>query len=334
MKYGILFCFLWPFLSHAQNKDTVLKYLDEQLHLTTKKNAVYYGVAVKQGDHWMLYALYPDTTPILKAYFRDRELKIKDGPYHAFYPKRLKAQQGYYADNLMYGIWQTWYTNGQLKDSGMVNNNQMTGEWKTWYPNGQLMILEHYKERPDSLKTRAVFAQFNNIYTGYRDGEIRTWYPDGKLESSGTFANDQMQGTWKWYHDNGHPSTVEEYHQAKLTAIECFDTLGNKTGDFCAVARPAVLQEYGNYKEFIYQNLRWPEEAFKKKIQGEVKVQFTINKHGVLENLVLECEQEILKKAVLELFDQMKDWYPAVSHNRAISSEEKMTIPFYFRNGF
>jgi hypothetical protein len=43
-----------------------------------------------------------------------------------------------------------------------------------------------------------------------------------------------------------------------------------------------------------------------------VKVQFTINKHGVLENLVLECEQEILKKAVLELFDQMKDWYPAV----------------------
>ena len=66
MKYGILFCFLWPFLSHAQNKDTVLKYLDEQLHLTTKKNAVYYGVAVKQGDHWMLYALYPDTTPLLK----------------------------------------------------------------------------------------------------------------------------------------------------------------------------------------------------------------------------------------------------------------------------
>lgn len=65
-----------------------------------------------------------------------------------------------------------------------------------------------------------------------------------------------------------------------------------------------------------------------------MKVQFTINKHGVLENLVLESEQEILKKAVLELFEHMKEWYPAVSHNRAIRSEEKMTIPFYFRNGF
>ncbi len=49
----------------------------------------------------------------------------------------------------------------------------------------------------------------------------------------------------------------------------------------------------------------------------------------MLEDLVVESDQEVLKKAVIELFGYMKEWYPAVSHNRVVDWEDKMEIPFY-----
>ena len=81
-------------MSFSQKKDTVFKFLDASLQLTTKKNAVYFGVAVKKKEGRLLQALYPDTTPVIKAWFKDKQLKINNGPYTLFYPKHTIAQVG------------------------------------------------------------------------------------------------------------------------------------------------------------------------------------------------------------------------------------------------
>lgn len=90
-----------------------------------------------------------------------------------------------------------------------------------------------------------------------------------------------------------------------------------------------MLKGFGNYQQYIYQNLLWPQEAIQNNIEGEVRVRFAVNKFGQLEKLVIESDKEVLKKAVEELFETMKEWYPAVSHNRNIDWEEQITIPFY-----
>lgn len=329
MKCGVFLFLLFPAVLYSQKKDTVLKYLDAWYQLTTKKNAVYYGVSIKEEDHWKLFAIYPDTTTLLKVYFKDSQLKIKDGPYYHYYPKNRIARQGFFSNNEMNGVWQTWFENGRKKDSGLMISNLMVGEWKTWYNNGAIMMQLNYAGGEPGVLNKIMSSVYGPGFVGMKDGSFRSWYSNGLNESIGQFKNDRMHGTWKWYHENGLPSTIEEYIEGKLLSIECFDTTGNQTGDFCPVSRPAVLQEYGDYKQFIYQNLHWPEEALKKRIEGEVKVRFRINKKGELENLVLETDKEILRKAVQELFEQMKAWYPAVSHNRLADWEEEMTIPFY-----
>lgn len=323
----LFICLLLPALAFAQKKDTVLTYLDEELNATSKKNAVYYGVAINQGDHWMLYALYSDTTPVLKAWFSDRQLKIKDGPYLVYYPQRKKAKEGTYANNKMSGTWRTWYPNGQPKDSGLMKDNQMVGEWKTWYENGQLAILGNYREK-QATALDVFLSEKIDVFTGTKDGVFTSWYTNGKMETTGFYAGDVLDSTWRWFHENGQPSTIEQYHMGKLASVQCFDTLGNFTGDLCPLSRSAGLQEYGDYKKFIYEHLLWPREAVRKGIEGDVRVRFTINKKGELVNLRVDTDQDLLKKAVLDLFDQMKEWYPAVSHNRVIDSEEEMIIPF------
>src|SRR6476660_8923051 len=136
---GLTLIFLFvSTLSFAQKRDTILKYFDAQLHLTDKKNAVYAGAAIRQQDHWFVFALYPDTSYILKAYYKDKTLSVKDGPYEVFYPHNKLAVAGAYHEDARIGVWRTWPENGQLKDSGLLNDNIRMGVWKSWYPDGQL----------------------------------------------------------------------------------------------------------------------------------------------------------------------------------------------------
>src|SRR5438309_9153801 len=124
-----LLLLLLPLHLWAQKKDTVSRYLDSNLQLTSRANASYYAVSIKAGDHWRLYSVYADTTPLLDVWFKDKKLEIKDGPYKVYYPKNVPAQSGWYKDNRRNGVWKTWYTGGLLKDSGLIKDDRLIDEW-------------------------------------------------------------------------------------------------------------------------------------------------------------------------------------------------------------
>src|SRR5689334_6572641 len=117
--YSLLLFFMLPALAQ---QDSIRKYLNAELQFTSKKNAVYAAMAIKSKDHWLLYAVYPDTTVLLQAYFKDAGLSIKDGSYILYHPKRIMAQKGFFTDNVPNGTWQSWYPNGQLNNEGILLN--------------------------------------------------------------------------------------------------------------------------------------------------------------------------------------------------------------------
>lgn len=336
MKNMLVSVLLLPLFAAAQKKDTIIRYLDEQLQLTTSKNAVYAGVSVKTEGGWYFYALYPDTTPLVKAYFKDRALKTKEGPYTIYYPGNQKAREGHYRNNVMVGVWKFWHPNGRLQDSGLIINNHTEGNWKSWHPNGQLQVDCHYREarlpQEKNLLAMQTDAATAPPYRGIRTGTYRSWYTTGQLEAEGAFEHNYMSGTWRWYHENGQPSAVEVYADGIITGLTCFDTTGRETGNLCSISKPALLKGFGDYKSFVYEHLTWPEEAIKKKIEGSVHVRFRVSRQGRLEKLVVESAQPLLKQAVIQLFENMPDWYPAISHNRTIHWDGEITIPFYRNN--
>lgn len=224
MKRTLLLLLLLPFFVEAQKtgKDTVLIFMDANLEPANAKKGVYTGIAIKVENGWLVYALYADTTPIIKAYYKNKNLTVKEGPYAAYYPKNKKAREGFYSNNQMTGSWRFWYPNGNLKDSGRLNNNYVAGFWKSWHANGNPLSESYFKENLDERDMNLLLvanvngqAQLNGI----RTGKFTSWYSGGLKESEGTFNNNVMDGEWRWYHSNGTPSTIETYSQGILTNL-------------------------------------------------------------------------------------------------------------------
>lgn len=339
MKRTLLLLLFIPFFAVSQkgHKDTTLVYLDENLNFTNAKNGAFAGLSIKVENGWLVYVQYPDTTPLLKAYFKDKNLTVKEGPYTAYYPKKIKAREGFYYNDKMNGNWRYWYPDGQLKDSGRLADDHLVGLWKSWHPNGNLSSESFFKEELTPVEINAAFIAHSGApppVSGIRTGSYTSWYMNGQKEAVGPFNENKMDGDWHWYHPNGARSTMETYTKGTVTNLQCFDSTGKASPDLCSIEAPALLKLYGDYRKFLYQNLNWPEEARKKKIEGDVRVRFQVSREGKLQNLTIQSNQPVLQKAVAEFFGQMQEWYPAVSHNRIVVWEDEITIPFRIGNYF
>ena len=174
-------------------KDSVRKYLDADLQFTTKKDVVYPAMAIKENDHWLLYAVYPDTSVLLAVYYKDAALTVKDGPFTLYHPKKIVAQKGYFINNIAEGHWQSYYPGGQIKNEGDVIHNHLSGVWKTWYANGLSMSSHTYlysdslqqggqpvHENSPAKKVVRVLDDFK--VEGKMEGASTTWYENGNKE--------------------------------------------------------------------------------------------------------------------------------------------------------
>jgi len=349
--------------SFSQKGDTVRRYFDEKLVLTTKNKMHFPGVTVRQNDHWYLFAVYPDTGMLIKSYFKDEDLRVKDGPFTLYHPKNIKAVEGRFDNNTPVGLWKYWYENGQLKDSGLLTNNNMVGEWRSWYEDGNLLSIAEYPD-PGSINTSTTrtsptprgasileyglpinkkHGQWRSFYPNgttrdsglfqkdQKQGLWKNWYDNAQMESIGRYRNDSLEGEWQYFRRDGSLSTKEIYAGNKIKSLECFDENGNSTGHLCSILKPAVAKgSFYNLKQYALDNIYWPKELDGKEVEGVVKVRYTISAEGkMIEFKVLETPHESLSKEVQRFFNSLEGWYPAISHNRAIDYTTEFSIEFY-----
>ena len=75
---------------------------------------------------------------------------------------------------------------------------------------------------------------------------------------------------------------------------------------------PRFIGDGGGLQSFIAKELRYPENARAKKIEGKVIVKFTVTKTGkVINPTVLKSPDPELSKAALDVIAKMPDWIPA-----------------------
>lgn len=340
------------------------RYFDENLVLTTRARSTYAGVTVKQGDHWYLFVIYPDTTTLLKCFYKDEDLRIKDGPFTLFHKKNIKAIEGIFVNNIPEGVWKYYYENGQIKDSGLVVHNRMVGSWRLWNDKGTLLAISDYPN-PDSITSTyttvltptpkgapvidykpPVGVRQGLSISFYENGKImdsgfyaankrtglwKRYYDSGQVESIGTYVLDQQEGNWQYFRRDGTLSTKEVYAKGKIQQLECFDENGNSSGSFCSIMKPAVAKgSFFNFRQYAEDNIFWPKELDGKDVEGTVKVKYTITAEGKLINFkVLESPHAALSKEVERFFNSLEGWYPAISHNRAIDYTTEFALDFF-----
>ncbi len=230
MKWLIVLTVIFPWINaDAQKSDTIPKYLDQKLAFTSKAKGVYPAVGIKTTDGWFLKAVYPDTTVLLTAYFKDKNFRIKNGRYQLYHGRNIKAMTGAYVENVAQGVWQYYYTNGQIKDSGLLIDNIMCGTWKSWNEKGRLIISAEYKKTPDksvqtqygrSVKTPAkksptVLPEMSPV-PGARDGLSLTYHANGQMQDSGAYSEDKRTGLWKTWYANGLQDAIGSFNRDSL----------------------------------------------------------------------------------------------------------------------
>lgn len=84
------------------------------------------------------------------------------------------------------------------------------------------------------------------------------------------------------------------------------------------------------YKAFLQRNVKYPAEAMRKKIQGAVRVGFTVKADGTVADVKVERKvSPLLDKEALRVVKSMPKWIPGQFEGKPVPV--KMTVPVQFR---
>lgn len=84
------------------------------------------------------------------------------------------------------------------------------------------------------------------------------------------------------------------------------------------------------YKRFLAQNVKYPAEAMKKRIQGSVRIGFTVNPDGSIVNAKVERKvNPLLDNEALRVVKSMPKWIPGKLNGKPVPV--KMYVPVNFR---
>lgn len=231
-----------------------------------------------------------------------------------------------------------YFPNGSILFHGFYKDKKLTtkdGMLTIYFPNGVKNIVSNFKDdNMDGIFTRwhanGNMSDSGVIHDNLKEGLWKTWYATTIPESEGKYLNGSPDGIWHWYHSNGKPATIETYKNGKLNDLSCFDTLGNNTGSNCRIDKKPCPEGARSFDQFVTDNLVYPDQAFKKGIEGTVKFEFNITKEGRLTRInFLNESNSLLQDEVVKFLKSVPKWEPAVSHNRNIDYLYTYTIPFY-----
>jgi protein TonB len=79
---------------------------------------------------------------------------------------------------------------------------------------------------------------------------------------------------------------------------------------------------------FLNRNLRYPDEAVEKEIQGTVVVQFIVDKEGVVSEVQAISGPEELQAEAVRVIKKSGKWVPAEQNGRKVKSYKKQPIKF------
>ena len=82
--------------------------------------------------------------------------------------------------------------------------------------------------------------------------------------------------------------------------------------------------------KFLQKNIRYPEEAKNKNIQGRVMVEFVIDTDGLVDDVkVLQGVHPLLDEAAIELVKAMPPWKPGSQDGKFV--RVKFSLPIRFQ---
>ncbi|MBS1771827.1 MAG: TonB family protein [Bacteroidetes bacterium] len=287
------------------------------------------------NENDFVYTEYDTVTGKKPTYICKYRNRKEEGPFIVYYQGSDKVKikgnfEGGLVDNKLY-----YYDSASQKvvKQSEFRKGAKTGTWYFYAVDGRLKSKENYSE--DQLDGELVtYDSIGNKYAIYnfRGGKK---HGNWKLNYYGTkqvwidynFMDDSLDGSLRTYYKNGKLKREETYNFGKLISSKCYSESGTEVQYFPVITNPKFESDVMTY---VGNNLRYPEDAKEKGIEGKVLVKFWINESGtvsdaeVLQGLSKSCDEEAIR-----IVSQMPPWEPATIDGTPYSMYQTVPIVFW-----
>ncbi len=171
-----------------------------------------------------------------------------------------------------------------------------------------------------------------------REGTFIFYGSRGNIIATGFYSNDFPSGEWCYFTEKGDTMQLLNYEHVyqhmKNNGQKPDDTLpamdtGNEV--FMVVEDMPVFRNgnAGEFRNFIFENLRYPVYASQKEIQGRVFVQFTVEKDGKVSNArIVRSAHPDLDAETLRVVMESPEWTPGRQRGQPVNVQ--FTFPVVF----
>ncbi len=238
----------------------------------------------------------------LKTTFLSVLTKKEEGVFinRIFYPEldQITSFQTYSSSNMrtLNGKSISWWDDGIKRSEGEYLNGKKEGIWKTFNKKG-------------------VLTAETNYIKGKKDGKFTQFDEESKIINEGVHKNDEIISE-----SNTKPKIEKDFKFPLFANCDHLNTEEEKK----ACADQKLLQ-------YVYKNIKYPQEARENGVQGSALVEFYIEVDGsITEIKVIKGICKSIADEVERVCKTMPNWYRP-GEEEGVQKRTKFTLPVKFR---
>lgn len=156
------------------------------------------------------------------------------------------------------------------------------------------------------------------------------FYTDSnRLSKLVVYNQGKRQGSYIKYWSNGSIMRHEIYNADTLLVGKCYAMDGAKLAYFPEEKMPTFPGGMNALYAYLVDNIKYPEKARKKGIEGRVRVKFIIQQDGSVADLkVQKSIDPLLDAEALRVVQNMPHWIPGEQEGKAVKVQFVLPISF------
>lgn len=187
-----------------------------------------------------------------------------------------------------------------------------------------------------NLKGKVTGIRYYDI-NGKKEGEATRWFDDGKINLKGVYKHGKQEGVWSFYHTNGKLAAEKLYKNGELESETFYDERGKKlkAGDFinrkeAASFKGGKEKYHKKLKTFNYKLRQFrKEKKITYKLTGNIVVRYVVDIDGKIKEVSFdEPLPKDMKDFIVNWFENLKGWKPAMNMNRRVPKNKTQSINF------
>lgn len=206
------------------------------------------------------------------------------------------------------------YTDGKIGEKGIYDKGHKNGEWLTYTKDGSLKKSENF-----------YYVKLDGLFSEYWDSQ--------QIKEQGSYENGRKIGLWKLFYLDGKLAGEENYDvYGKKEKSNYFHKNGEPAKYKDLFALPNYEGGINEFYRFLSNKIQYPRSSYRDKVEGIVKLSFTVKKDGSVEDIkVISAPNDELGEEAERVLSMSRDWIPGKQFGEEVNVRYNIPIKFSLR---